>query len=179
MGREFTDDELMKRVAQGNEEAFRHLFRRHGGKLISYARQLLGGDLMKAEDLVQNFWIKALKLAPHYEGRGQFTAWACTLLRNSCLNELRSQRRLLPLQGDVDESADPHGLEEELLQKTALAQVMKHIEALPDQQRTALVMFLSEDVSYQEIARELETTESSVKSLIFRARQNLMRGLAS
>ena len=87
------DDQLMSRISQGDQQAFQKLFDRHAGRALGYARRLLGGDRMKAEDISQSVWMKVIQAAPRYQSRGQFIAWLFTIVRNTALKDIRFQAR--------------------------------------------------------------------------------------
>jgi RNA polymerase sigma-70 factor (ECF subfamily) len=175
------DDDLMGQIAKGDSGAFRRLFEKHGGHVVGYAtRYLQSRD--RAEDVAQEVWIKVVRLAPSYAGKGHFVAWVYTMIRNHCLNELRSQKRFVSLsplsQEESQESLAlelpaPDDLENELLKKENWANLKAKIDNLPEVQRVALLLYVVEDLSYEEIAQELNATVSSVKSLLFRARRQL------
>src|SRR5579872_730846 len=88
-----TDDELMKKIAKGDERAFKALFDRHSGKIFGYARRLMG-DPDKAEDVSQEVWMKIVKVAPSYKPTSHFIAWVFTIVRNTSFNSLRNAKSL-------------------------------------------------------------------------------------
>ena len=175
-----TDDQLMELIGQGQTGAFSELFERHSSRLVGYAHRLLN-DKEKAEDIAQEVWIKVVKLAPSYSGQGHFIAWVMTMIRNTCFNELRSAKRLVynaDTELNNNEADVTHSdLESLLAGAQEIQQVKNAIEALPENQRVALVTYVSEDMSYEDLAKLMETTLSSVKSLIFRARKTLSEQL--
>lgn len=177
-----SDDELIARIAKRDMRAFQTLFLRHGGHLIGYAqRYVLARD--RAEDITQEVWMKVIRLASSYQGKGHFVAWLYTLTRNLCLNELRSERRLVVTEniGDSEEAMGRENLppqktlEEEILNKENWGELKTCIDSLPETQRVALLLYAVEDLSYDDIASELSTSVSAVKSLIFRARSQIAK----
>ncbi|MCB0363801.1 MAG: RNA polymerase sigma factor [Bdellovibrionaceae bacterium] len=176
-----TDDELMKRLAQGDQRAFAELFERHAGKILGYACRLMG-DKAKAEDVSQDVWLKVVKAAPSYTGSGHFIAWAYTLTRNRALNVIRNSKRLDEAisVGGGDEGVDVpdrEELEEKVMNLAEVERVKQEIDKLPDAQRVALVTWLTEDMTYDELAAHMDTSVSAVKSLLFRARRSLEEAL--
>jgi RNA polymerase sigma factor (sigma-70 family) len=170
-----TDDDLMVHIAKGDKVAFKELYSRHGGHFLGYARSITQ-KLESAEEIVQEVWCKVIRLAPAYKPQGQFVAWAYTLIRHASLNMLRNQKRLVyPADTETDYISDTNvgDLEKEILEKSDFKLMKEKLNNLPDSQRIALLLFCVEGLSYDEIASEMETTASSVKSLIFRARQTL------
>ena len=88
-----TDDELMTLIAEGLPQAFECLFDRYSGKVLGYAKKMLG-TVEKAEEASQDIWVKVVKLAPQYQKEGYFNAWVMTMIRNHCLNIRRKDKRL-------------------------------------------------------------------------------------
>lgn len=176
-----SDDELMVQIAKGDQRAFGRLFERHSGKALGYACRLIG-DRERAEDVAQEVWLKVVKAAERYEGTGNFIAWLYTLTRHTCLNMIRDQRRLfeaLASEGEPEsfEIPDRRELEETIMKMAEVERVKREIDQLPDSQRLALVAWLTEDLSYDELAAHMSISVPSLKSLLFRARRNLILSL--
>ena len=176
-----TDDELMSRLARGDQRAFAELFERHAGKILGYACRLVG-DKAKAEDVSQDVWLKIVKAAPSYSGSGHFIAWAYTLTRNRALNVIRNAKRLdeaIAVGGGEEgmDIPDREELEVKVMNLAEVERVKQEIDKLPDAQRVALVTWLTEDMTYDELAAHMDTSVSAVKSLLFRARRSLEEAL--
>lgn len=179
-----SDDQLMEKIAKGDKESFGILFNRHGGKVLGYALRLLGGDQFMAEDISQNVWIKVVQRASSYQQTGSFIAWIYTITRNSVIDEMR-RKKVDSLQYNSDETSEtPSTIENSLelsqksfeaylLENSDLVIIKKSVDELPEAQRIALTIWLVEDKSYEEIAEHFQQSVSSVKSLLFRAKQNL------
>ncbi len=174
----------MAQIALGDRRAFQTLFLRHGGHLLGYAhRFVLSRD--RAEDMTQEAWMKVIRLASSYKGTGHFVAWIYTLTRNLCLNELRSENRLVVQETPTPEDEirgreqlpSAQSLEDELLQKESLQELKSCLDSLPETQRVALLLYAVEGLSYDDIAREMNSSLSAVKSLIFRARSEIQKQL--
>ena len=168
------DDELMDLIATGHAKAFETLFDRYSGKLLGYAKKMLGST-EKAEEASQEIWVKVAKLAPNYQKEGYFNAWVMTMIRNHCLNIIRKDKRLF-FHEDVDalrssEVVPP--FEEELLNQKNLEQVSAMMEKLPEKQRIALTILVTEEPSYEELAEQMGASVGAVKSMIHRARKSL------
>ncbi|MCC7404913.1 MAG: RNA polymerase sigma factor [Bdellovibrionales bacterium] len=178
-----SDDELMQRLAQGDQRAFAELFERHAGKILGYACRLVG-DQARAEDVSQDVWFRIVKTAPSYQGSGHFIAWAFTLTRNRALNSIRDAKKLdeALAGGSGDELVDlpdRDDLEEKIMKLAEVERVKNAIDKLPEVQRVALVSWLTEDLSYDELAAQLGTSVPAVKSLLFRARRSLEQALGA
>lgn len=172
------DDELMARIQQGDLSAFDTLFARHRGPVFGYCLRVLSGNRPLAEDVSQNAWVKLLRNAGSYGARGQFRSWLLTIARNEAISLLRARKRISEaeplseeeLKGDFD-------LEASALDHFDRGRVTAAIDTLPDGQRAALVLWMNEDLTGPEIAKELGLSLLSVKALLVRAKRNLRKTL--
>lgn len=184
-----SDAALMARVKAGDHDAFRTLIERHQRAVVNVIYHALG-DAWEAEDLAQRVFVQVFRSAGRYQPTAKFTTWLFTITHNAILNERRRRARhaaesleALTQPGERDETgaqlADPRAAdpareasERELQQKIHAA-----IQALPDAQRTAVILCRFEGLAYDEIAEVLGCSVSAVKSLLHRARQTLKEQL--
>lgn len=169
------DDDLMKLVSEGQMHAFEVLFERYGSKLLGYARSMLK-SIESGEDVTQDVWLKVARLTPKYKREGKFSAWIYRMTRNGCLNYLRDNNRLVFSAEELESNIESgvREMDEELITKSDFKHVQDLINDLPDSQRLALLLSSVEELTYEEVGAELNLTVSAVKSLIFRARKNLL-----
>ena len=106
----------------GDARAFEQLVRRHRGAVFNFLLRL-SGQRQRAEDLLQETWLKVLRGAATYEARAKFTTWVYTIARNLCMDALRkeSYRRAESLDAE-----DPAG------DGRALAERVPSSDAAPD-----------------------------------------------
>jgi RNA polymerase sigma-70 factor (ECF subfamily) len=169
---------LLARVADGDEAAFRVLVDRHVGSLTGVARRMLA-DGAEAEDVAQETFVRLWRSAGDLEiGGPGVRPWLMRVATNLCLDRLRARRRL-QVDADVPETpvsaVQARGLEEQQLSErveTALA-------ALPERQRSALVLFHYEGLSQMEVAEAMDVSEEAVESLLARARRAVRGSLAN
>jgi RNA polymerase sigma-70 factor (ECF subfamily) len=170
-----TDDELMARIAKGDEEAFRELVLRWEDRVFAFCLRSLGsrGD---AEDLSQETFIRVYRSARRYRPRGRFTAWLFRIAGNLCRNAIRRQRPAHEITTDLP--APETDRPDITLQRKEFARAVREaVACLPDRQRIAVVLRRYEGFSYQEIAEALDTTVSAVESLLHRASERLRQEL--
>lgn len=175
------DVALMLRVKEGDMEAFEILVERHQHSVVGTCAKMLGGE-SEAEDIAQQVFIRVWKSAGRYEPTAKFTTWLMTITRNLVFNESRrrSRSRLQSLESDdpdapqaqhADSSANSP--QEALLDGELRSAVDHAIASLPEPQRVAIVLRRYEDMPYEEIAKVLRTSVPAVKSILFRARNEL------
>lgn len=174
---------LAERVAAGDRAALRELYLRHRDAAARVAFRFLG-DEAEARDVVQDVFVTLLSQPSAYAPRARFTTWLWRVVANRCLNR-RAKAGFRGGARSVGE-AELHSLQDDpgrvpeaaLLRAEEQARVRAAIEALPERQRLAVLLSRFEGLSYEEIADSLETSVSSVESLLFRARRALAEALA-
>jgi RNA polymerase sigma-70 factor (ECF subfamily) len=164
-----TDDELMQKVASGSEAAFRSLFDRHGSRILGYCCRFMGSE-PRGEDVAQEVWMKVIRASKEYQAEGKFAAWVLTIARRACLSAFRERSDNTEISFEAGIEADIPDLDRQTVEEE-LSQ--NEIDRLPDQQRIALLMWMTNESSYEEIAAELRLSVAAVKSLLFRARRSL------
>jgi RNA polymerase sigma-70 factor (ECF subfamily) len=186
-----TDQILMQRFQEGDESAFEVLVHKYQGLVLSLCRRYLGSRSPGIEDVAQEVFIRIFKGRQGYEPRAKVKTWIYSITVNACLNEirrLRSQKNRSVSSftavfgdGEAREAVDLHptapGLE--LEGDEAGARVRAAVDALPEQQRLALVLARFHHCSYEDVAATMATSIPAVKSLLTRARENLRRRLGA
>lgn len=178
------DFSLMKRVGEGDHQAFKHLVERHQNAVIGTVAKMLGNP-SEAEDIAQQVFLRIWRNAKRYRPDAKFTTYLFTITRNLVFNETRRRGRKKEVSADEREErshqlieADPaRQPDAELLQAELQLAVDAAIAALPEAQRMAVVLRRYEQLSYEEIADVLGLSVSAVKSLLFRARTTLREAL--
>lgn len=172
------DYALLRRVARGEAPALAELIRRHQTRVYQIAYRLLK-DPLEAEDAAQEVFIKVYENAHRFEPRGSVAAWLHRITANHCLNLLRQRHPQESLDQEgafpvTDSGATPL----QALEKLDLSQRLEALlEALPENQRRALILKQYAGLSYQEIAKEMNLSPQAVDGLLKRARQFLKKAL--
>jgi RNA polymerase sigma-70 factor (ECF subfamily) len=178
------DAALMLRVKHGDVQAFEELVEKYKQPVINLVYRSLH-DATEAEDLAQNVFLQVYKSAHRYRVSAKFSTWLYTIARNLCLNEIRRRSRhpADPLDASYPEHEDQpsrqcedkkvFGAQDLLLQGELFGKVEEAIAALPENQRTALLLCREEEMSYEEIAAVLGCSVSATKSLIHRGRETI------
>lgn len=169
-----SDEELVALVRAGHPHAFEAIVDRHQARLLGFARRLLGGAHHDAEEVVQDAFVRALH-ALHAGGNEILLGpWLHAIVRNRALDVLRRPVRttaLEPLTAVLAaRGGDPA---DALAAREELRAVVGGLRALPERQRTALVMHELGGASHEAIGRRLGVTAGGSKALVHRARAGM------
>jgi RNA polymerase sigma-70 factor (ECF subfamily) len=168
---EASDEELMQRVARGDERAFRQLARRYAVRATGLARRITGNPA-DAEEIVQEALLRVWTNAPRWRPLASFRTWFYRVVLNLCFSR-RRRAPVLPLDfaGDpVDPGADPGAA---LERRETDRQLAAAITALPERQRAAIALTYDQGLSNAEAAAALDTSVSSMEALLVRAKRGL------
>jgi RNA polymerase sigma-70 factor, ECF subfamily len=174
---ETTDQDLMARIATGDERAFRLLSQRYVARALRLAQRIVHNHAL-AEEIVQEAFLRLWINSPHWRPAAPFRAWFYRIVVNLSLNQKRG-KVMAPLEAAGD-PADPGPdamaqIEvKELDQSIAVA-----IDALPERQRVAILLTYHEGLSNAETAAALGTSVSGVETLLVRAKRALRATLAN
>ncbi|MBI5580292.1 MAG: sigma-70 family RNA polymerase sigma factor [Deltaproteobacteria bacterium] len=186
-GNQTPSEELVARVAEGDDYAFQILVNRHQTSVLNLIYRFMG-DRSKSEDLAQETFLQAWRAAKSFQHKSKFTTWLYRICVNLCLNEIKSARRKKWLQffqnapgsrhpeaeTQLDESPNPEDL---LLARERSQQIANALQTLPENQRIALILKRYDGLSYEEISRVLGCSASAVESLLVRAKRTLQKKL--
>ncbi|MCJ2065338.1 sigma-70 family RNA polymerase sigma factor [Methylobacterium sp. J-088] len=132
----------------------------------------LAGDVNRADDLVQETFVKAWANQTRFRPGTNFTAWLFTILRNQFYSELRKTRR------EIEDVDGTHAGQMTSLADQEDASTLKvvwaRLEGLPVAQRQALLLVGAEGHTYEEAASKLGCQVGTVKSRVSRARSSLL-----
>lgn len=171
-----SDEFLMQRVQQRDESAFTTLVHRHTRSIHAFVYRLCG-DQGDAEDLTQETFLRVWERANHWKPNAvKVTTWIHQIARNLCIDSFRrtqSIKRTVTTESVETAEAPIHELEA-TEQATAIRSA---IAALPERQRTALVLCQVQGWSQQDAAQVLDTTINGIQALIGRARRTLRNDL--
>ena len=178
--REIPDATLVALVLDGDRAAFEPLVRRHQASLFRRARWM-GLDTDTAADMVQDSLVKAYESLGSCRDPARFGCWAGRILRNRCLDFLKSAaRRGVPLPLSLPANDGDPVLEEE--RSRLRTRLNAALATLPQEQREAFVMKHGEGLSYDEMAQLSDASVSAMKMRVHRATETLraqLRGLPS
>ncbi len=174
-------NELVARHLSGDARAFGELVGRYHGRLLNFTHRMIG-DRERAEDLVQEAFIRVSRHLHRFDPSKKFSTWVYTIASNLAKNELRSHRRS-PLvfyqsaraPGDEDHSPlqyeDSRSRPDDMFAGRQLKELVETTLArLSPQYRQVLILREFEGRSYEEIAEIAGCNLGAVKSRLHRAR---------
>ena len=173
--REMTDEKLMQRYARGDAKAFDQLYARHRGPLYRYfIRQVK--NPATANDLYQGAWEKIIRARDRYRPSSPFTMWMYAIAHNHLIDHFRSLRPAGVVETEILPDHNP-GPDQGVIDGEESEQLRAGISALPQEQRTALLLKLETGLKIGEIATVTGVSTETVKSRLRYAVNNLKRSL--
>mgnify|MGYP001977317293 FL=1 len=180
----YTDEELIARFQDGDEQAYVELVNRYRNRLMSFIFRFVN-DMEKAEDIVQDTLMKLYTHRHFYRNIAKFSTWIYTIAGNLAKTELRRKKRhkvthlshmgteereyqLPSVEPETGETAQGHFAEK---------QIQKAIQELPLHFRTVVILRDIQELSYEEISKIVDVPLGTVKSRINRARLQLQQAL--
>ena len=167
-----SDEVLMARVAAGDEQAFERLLSRHLDRIHHYLRRLIGRPA-DSDDLAQETFIKVwLKARSFRPGQVRVTTWLHRVAHNVAVDYLRRAGRAARTEAfePPQEEAGPDALGEQAEVRQRLRDAL---DALPESQRSAILLRHQQGLSNPEVAAVLGVSVRAVESLLSRGRRRL------
>ncbi len=175
----YTDDQLVARYADGDNEAFDTLLKRHESKIYSYIYYIIK-DRDKADDIFQETFVKAIMTIRQgrYTGNGRFTSWITRIAHNLIIDGYR-QEKIENCVSNEDDSVDIFNrkelsegtIEDALIQQQIDVDIRRLVDALPDNQREVIILRYYKNLSFKEIA---DLTSVSINTALGRMRYAIL-----
>jgi RNA polymerase sigma-70 factor (ECF subfamily) len=172
-----TDQELVTSVLTGDQYAFAELVERYQQAVYNLAYRMLG-NAGEAEDAAQEAFLRAYQHMKRYDASRPFKTWLLSIASNHCIDRLRKRRMTWlsldePLPHHPALNSDAPQPETAALLGERDAALHELLAELEPEYRMAVVLRYWYDMSYTEIAEMMDTSESAIKSRLFRARRLL------
>jgi RNA polymerase sigma-70 factor (ECF subfamily) len=180
-----SDENIILELQQGSESAFRAVVEKFQNQVYNTCLGLLQNE-EDAEETSQDVFIEIYKSVKSFRGDAKLSTWIYRIATTKSLELIRKQKRkkrfaFLQSIGGGDYETTQHVSFEHpgvILENKEQAQTLfSTIAELPENQRVVFTLHKVEGLPYQEIADVLDTSVSSVESLMFRARKNLQKKL--
>lgn len=158
-----TDRELVEIYHKGNEAGFEELLKRYKsrvfGKILMYVK-----DRAVAEDIFQDTFVRAIHALKdgNYNEEGKFSAWVMRIAHNLCIDYFRTRKKM-PMSRENDDyspfdyiCSGERNSEESKVKSEVLSDTRKLLNFLPQEQKEIVMMRLYYDMSFKEIADQLD-----------------------
>jgi len=182
------DADIMLRVKAGDESAFEFLVQKYRRAMIGFMYRM-SHNAASAEDLAQEVFLRVYRSRASYEASAKFTTWLYRIATNLAVNYARDTRNERPEKtASLDAPDEETGTtmdvadssltaEQAIMRRERMSAIRAKVQALPERQRTAVVMHKYQQMDYRQIAEVLKLSESATKSLLFRAYETLREQL--
>jgi RNA polymerase sigma-70 factor (ECF subfamily) len=171
--------EWVQAARQGNQDAFAELVYSFQDMVFNLCYRMLN-DAPEAEDATQEAFLRAYRYLERYDASRSFKTWLLSIASNHCIDRLRKRRMhmvslddAVPGESSLALSSDEPTPEQATLDSERGLHIQTMLDNLAPDYRAAVVLRYWYDYSYAEIAETMGTTESAIKSRLFRARQQL------
>lgn len=172
-----SDQQLVALVRCGHHGAFDTLAARYQRRLLAFCVQMLRSK-EDAEDAMQDVFASAYSAILADQREIQLRPWLYRIARNRCLNQLRRTAAVAVESMDEHSAENGRTLVEKVVSRQEFRELLGDVQALPDTQRTALLLREIDGFAYAHIAAAMDTTVPGVKSLLVRARIGLLDSAA-
>lgn len=181
------EQKLVQELKAGSEQAFRTLIDLYQNKALSTCLGFIP-NMQDAEDIVQEVFVEVYRSIGNFKEESKLSSWIYRIAVNKCLETIRYKKRkkrkaffqsLVGIQesngNDVAREFNHPGVLLENKERTSV--LFSKIAELPENQRIVFTLCKIDDLSYKEAAEIMNTSVSSVESLMFRAKKNLQKFL--
>ncbi|MGB6974408.1 MAG: sigma-70 family RNA polymerase sigma factor [Terracidiphilus sp.] len=185
---ETSDAAIMLRVAAGDETGFNFLVGKYHRGMIRFLFRMVHSQAV-AEELTQEVFLRVYRSRESYRAEAKFSTWLYRIATNLAVNHARDTKHERTAQTVYLDAPDPEtgttpdvadddpSVEQNLLRDERMAAIRRHVMALPERQRMAVLMHKYQGMDYRQIGGVLKLSESATKSLLFRAYQTLRERL--
>jgi RNA polymerase sigma-70 factor, ECF subfamily len=165
----FSDEEIVKRVLDGEVSLFELIVRRHNQRLYRATRLILK-DPAEAEDVMQEAYVRAFSHLDQFAGEAKFSTWLTKIAVYEALGRLRRRKQMDDIPEGLSGSVNP---EESTYKRELHSMIEAAIDVLPPLYRSVFLLREVEEMSGAEVADCLGITEETAKTRLHRARRML------
>jgi len=164
----------MEFIQQKNTSAFDELYGRYSQRLLLYFYRTLGGDEDKAQDFLQEIFLKIVEKPGLFDSKRSFSTWIFTVAYNLCKNEYRrlGVREIIESNANMDQvspdfETEHHPTEQKVDQKIFQEALFDELEKIDDGHRSAFILRYQQNLSIKEIGEILGCSEGTIKSRLY------------
>ncbi len=182
-----TEAEIIKKLQQGNEQAFKELVDKYRHLVINTCYGMLH-DIDDAEDVAQDVFVEVFRSVQNFRGGSKISTWLYRIAVNRSLNFMRDNKKRKKTQSLADTEKSKKINPEDLvsgdndashdIENEQRADILhRAIGSLPEKQKIAFTLNKYEDLPYKEISEIMDLSIPSIESLLHRAKKNLQKKL--
>ena len=169
-----TDEKLMERIQDQDTSAFNELYDRYSQRLLLYFYRTLGGDQDKAQDFLQDIFLKVIDKPELFDTERRFSSWIFTVAHNLCKNEYRRLETRKAVENNPDispvsqslQSANPYP-EYDVDQNDFKNALFQELDKFDENHRSAFLLRYQQNLCIEEISEILGCPEGTVKSRLY------------
>jgi len=167
--KKLSDAALVELIAGKKDKAFEELYQRYNGKLYHYFCRMCG-DKIKAQDLLQDLFLKLINKAHLFNKRYSFSTWFYTIAYHQYINQVRRKSLMTdpPAQTDKDDIlhsfAEDFDMESNLDRRMFREQVNAFLNQVDEEKRNTFILRYQQDLNITEIAEVMNCPPGTVKS---------------
>jgi RNA polymerase sigma-70 factor (ECF subfamily) len=172
--KKFSDEKLMEFIHQKDTSAFDELYGRYSQRLLLYFYRTLGGNQDKAQDFLQEIFLKVIQKPELFDPERRFSSWIFTVAHNLCKNEYRrlGVREIIESNPSIDQvspdfEGEHHPTEQKVDEKIFEKALLDELEKLDDGHRSAFLLRYQQNLSIKEIGEILGCSEGTIKSRLY------------
>ena len=179
-------EDIIRRCRARDAEAFCAVVGLYERPLFGFVHRLLWNSAYAGdcEDVVQEIFLKCYASIESYrQDRGQFSSWLFRIAHNHCISLLRKRLGPLAMPASLDDITESRAIpagstpRDAACEAETSARIAILIDALPQDQKVALLLRCYEDMSYEQIAEVQGCSAGTAKTRVFRAREKLSEQL--
>jgi RNA polymerase sigma-70 factor (ECF subfamily) len=164
-----SDENLMLRVAKNDVPAFEEVYARYSMRILNYFYRMLAGNQDKAQDFLQDLFVKVLEKAYTFDPGEKLSTWIYTIAHNMCRNEYRHQSvrkkaaqngSLLENYKNIDNNNQDQAIDLQIMKDALNSEVDK----MDENHRSTFILRYQQNLSIKDISKVLECSEGTTKS---------------
>ena len=176
----FTDEDLMKLLADGDEKAFSEIYERYKDRLFYFFFRMLNNQKDKAEDFLHDVFLKVIQQPGAFDAQKSFSTWIFTIAYNLCKNDYRHLevvKRFADELSHEDIVVDETCKNRETQLQDFSRLIFEEIKYEDAEHKTCFLLFYREGFTLEEIQECTGATIGTVKSRLYYTRKRLKNRL--
>ncbi|MBC8385836.1 MAG: RNA polymerase sigma factor [Candidatus Cloacimonetes bacterium] len=178
--RRTTDEKLIALIIKNNPSAFNELYNRYSKRILNYFYRMLN-DEEKAQDFLQDIFLKIIKSSCKFDGKRKFSAWIFTIANNMCKNEYRRMTNFQKFQKKINirqEIRKEINQDHQIQNFYFMRRLSECLSEISEQKRSTFLLRFQEGFSIKEIAEIMGCPVGTVKSRLFQIVKELSKKLS-